>query len=185
MLAEGTHKVKIVGCFTGESGEKNTPYYGIEFETLKDEQSINWLAYLTDSKFTKDNKETTLAKENMKTLVKLGFQGRSISDLSDTSKAISDLFIPVDGISIVVEHEEFTDNQGEIKTAAKVKWVNVGYGPNKFDHKQSVVKFKSLNLDGELLKLQKELGPKKKSPAQQQVSSPAEEGDINLDDVPF
>lgn len=179
MLSEGTHKVKIVGCFTGESTEKQTPYYGIEFET-KEGETINWIAYLSNSNFTKDGKETTLAKENMKTLLKLGFQGRSISDLSDTSKSVNELFSDVQEISVVVEHEEYTKQNGDIGTTAKVKWVNVGYGPQKFDHKQAVVKFKSLNLDGDLLALKKEFGVK----TAKQESKPVEP-EFNSEDIPF
>ena len=64
---------------------------------------------------------------------------------------------------------------------AKVKYVNVGYGPSKMDHKQAVVKFKSLGLDGELLKLQKELGVKR--PAQE-PNKPVQEN-FSDSDVPF
>lgn len=185
MISEGNHKVKVVGCFTGESAEKKTPYYGIEFET-KDGESINWLAYLTDTSFMKGGKETTMKKENMKTLVQLGFCGRSLADLSNTEKKISELFNEVDGINILVEHEEYTNEEtGEVKTAAKVKFVNVGYGPNKFDHKQAVVKFKSLGLDGELLKLQKELGVKSTKKSEPKEETESESTELSADDIPF
>lgn len=183
MIAEGSYKAKVVGCFTGESSEKKTPFYGIDFEIEVEgrQESIYWIAYLTSKEFTKDGKKTTLAKENIKTLAQLGFAGRSMSDLSDTSKSISELFNPVEGIKVAIEHEEFTKDDGTTARAAKVKWVNVGYGPSKFDHKQSVVKFKSLGLDGELMKLQKQMGTKKPEPTQQ--AEP--ETDFTSDDIPF
>jgi hypothetical protein len=188
MIAEGSHSVRrIIAAFTGESAEKKTPYYGVEFETV-DGETIFWIAYLTDSTFVKDGKETTLAKENMKTLVKLGFAGRSLADLSDTNKDVEDLFNVVEGIKIVVEHEEFDKEDGTTGTSAKVKFVNIGYGPAKFDHKQAVVKFKSLGLDGELLKLQKELGTNKgssKKKDEKQEDTSGSDSDFTADDIPF
>lgn len=191
MIAEGTYSAKVIGCFTGESSEKKTPFYGIEFQTVNGE-TIYWMAYLTDTSFVKDGEETTPAKENMKTLVKLGFKGRSIADLSDASKPIDELFNDVEGIKIVVEHEEFDKEDGTTGTSAKVKYVNIGYGPAKFDHKQAVVKFKSLGLDGELLKLQKQLGTKKSNAGSSKANTTQDKGsdaagdsDFTADDIPF
>lgn len=183
MIDQGSHRVKVVGCFTGESLEKKTPYFGVEFETVSDSpQSIYWTAYLTESKFTKkDGKETTLKDENLKTLLALGFQGRSLSDLSDENKQVSDLFLDIaDPINVVIEHEEYTTDDGEVKTSAKVKYVNIGYGgPKRFDHKQAVVKFKSV--DGDLLRLKNNSPKPEAAPKQEEVVNT----DFVADDIPF
>lgn len=191
MLREGTHKCKVVGCYTGESSEKKTPFFGIEFETIEDQESIYWNAYLSNTKFKKSGKEVTLAEANLETLIQLGFKGKRISDLSDESKGFLDLFdIISDTISVVIEHEEYTTDDGEMKTAARVKFVNVGYGNmNKFDHKQAVAKFKSLTFDGELMSLRKKVSaPKKAEPeseAEKPATKPEASADYNDDDIPF
>lgn len=183
MLSEGKHKVKIKATFTGESEEKKTAYYGIEFETLEEKkESIFWLAYLTETPFIKDGKETNLAVENTKKLVEMGFKGKTFADLSDESKSVSDLFNETE-ITIIVEHEEYADKKsGELKTAAKVKWVNTGSsGPARHTHKEAIVKMKSLNLDGEILRLQKLMGTKK----EKNVETTTVETPYNTDDIPF
>lgn len=187
LLAEGTHKVKITGCFTGESGEKKTPFYGLEFTTLDTNQTILYFAYMSDKEFTKGGKITTMIKENLELLVKLGFKGSRFTDLSDDSKSVDDLFIKTeDQINIVVEHEEFTKTDGTTATTAKVKYVNVGYGNiNKFDHKQAVAKFKSYNFDGELMKLKKSIGqPKEKEEEKTEDAQDNSQG-FDADEIPF
>lgn len=180
MIEQGKHKVKIASCFTGESSEKKTPYYGIEFEIVGTTQSIFWLAYLSDTEFIKNGKKTTLKNENLLTLKAMGFKGRSLSDMSDDSKEVSDVFMDIkDDITIMVEHEEYTTNDGEIKTAAKVKYVNIGsQGPARFDHEQARVKFKSV--DGDLLRIMNN-GPK----PQEAETKPETSESFSSDDVPF
>lgn len=185
MLEEGKYKVaKVVGCYVPEVAEDKTQSFSIEFE-LENGQEITWNAYLSDKEFQKDNKTTTMKKENMRTLVQLGFIGKKVSDLADETKKISELFAPVDKINVVVEHEEYTREDGSTVNFAKVKYVNVGYGPSKLDHKQAVVKFKSLGLDGELMRLQKELGVKGNAPAPQAETTAATPEGFEEADVPF
>lgn len=188
LIPEGTHKVKIAGCFTGESSEKKTPFFGLEFTTLENDQVILYFAYMSSKEFTKSGKITTMIKENLELLVKLGFKGSKFTDLSDDSKSVDDLFAQInDDIKIVVEHEDFTKDDGEIVTNAKVKYVNVGHGNiNKFDHKQAVAKFKSYNFDGELMKLKKSLGtPKAKEESKEEESTTDNSQDFSSDDIPF
>lgn len=187
LIPEGTHKVKITGCFTGESSEKKTPFFGLEFTLIETSQVILHFAYMSDKEFQKQGKTTTMIKENLELLVKLGFKGSKFTDLSDDSKSIDDLFAEIsDDIKIVVEHEEYTKDDGEIVTNAKVKYVNVGNGNiNKFDHKQAVAKFKSYNFDGELMKLKKSIGaPKEKEKEKEKVEEKTET-DFSSDDIPF
>jgi len=143
----------------GESSEKQTPYFGIEFE-LESGESIDHVFYLTDTKVKQGNKEVSLKDKQLETLLRMGFIASKITDIADESKSIDDLFGPItDPINLVVAHEEFTTDDGEIKKSAKVKYVNVGYKSNitKFDHKQAVAKFSGLNLDGNMMSLRKNM----------------------------
>ena len=140
-MKAGTHKnVKIVGCFTGESKEKKTPYYGIEFENQQGE-SIEHVFYLSEK--TKER--------NVDTLIQMGFRAKKISDLSNPKMTIPEIFgEPLDEISLVVVDEEYTNKEGEVKTKQVVQWVNVGNlgGASKVDHPTAVKIFDSSSLQG-------------------------------------
>jgi len=174
-MKAGTHKgVVIVEAFTGVSGVKNTPYYGIEFENDEGE-SIEYVAYLTDN-----TKERALG-----TLIDLNFLGKSIADLSDTKKSMSDLFGPTDEpISLVIEDESYQDKDGNTKIKQVVKWVNVGNkgGISKADHATAITTFKSLSFDGDLMKMKKD----GKKPAAKKAEKPKVEDSSFADsDIPF
>lgn len=156
-MKSGNYKgVEVVGSYTGESKEKKTPFFAIEFLHKSSNQYIDWIQYLKD-----DSAEAIeRAKKSMQTLKDIGFKGVRLSDLSDASKKISDLFgAPSAEIELVVEEEPITkrneatgmdeqvlDSNGNPKTRGVVKWVNVG-GASKFDHSQAVAKFNSLKFD--------------------------------------
>jgi hypothetical protein len=183
MLTAGTYKATVVGAYLGESNEKKTPYYGIEFQ-LENNENIDWLAYLTDN--TKER--------NLNTLLSLGFKGNKISDLADTSKSIKDLFeFPEEDIFVVIEMESFEASDGTTKEKAKVQFVNVGERKSnitKFEHKQAVATFKSHTFDGDLQRIKKEgpkLPAKKEKPADTPKTSHemAAEKNYTADEIPF
>ena len=151
MINEGTYKAKIIGCFTGESKEKKTPYYGLEFE-LEDNQTIDFVAYLTENTY----------ERQIQTLIDVGYVGKKMASLSNPELTIEDMFNDVGPISLVIEHEEYTTDKGEIKKKAVIKWVNMSGGPAKFDYEQSVKTFKGLSFDGHLMRMNK--GAKKVEP---------------------
>lgn len=167
-MKAGTHKnVKIVGCFVGESKEKNTPYYGIEFEN-QDGEFIEHAFYLTEK--TKE-KQTDL-------LLDMGFKGKQFTDMSDPKFKISDLFgQPVTPIELVIKDEEYTNKEGEIKTKQVVEWVNVGnkVGLSKVDKATAVKIFSNSSLQG--LLSQKRQGRPQPEPLEQE--------DAAGDDTPF
>lgn len=184
MITAGAFKATVVGAFLGEmSNEKKTPYLGIEFE-IPTGESIEYLGWLTDAA-----KEYTLAN-----LIKCGFKGTRLTDIADDKKSMTDLFDVVENLSIVIEHEEYENSEGEKKTRPKVKFINDGTESNltKFDHKQAVATFKSLSFDGDLARIRKE-GPKKKEKKEKDPTAPktsqeySVENDTNFtsDDIPF
>lgn len=179
MIAQGNHKVKLTDAFVGESKEKKTPFIGFEF-TLEDNAVIYHSHYLSEKEFTDkaSGKPTTMAKEGIKLLRKLGFIGNSLADLADGLEK----FTAIDSkINIVVEHEEFTKEDGSSGTSAKVKFVNVGYGgPERMDKKQAVVKFKGHSFDNYLAGVEKV--KVKETPEEESTETP--EG-FDDGDVPF
>lgn len=169
MLEAKNYKVELVGSFSGESAEKKTPYFGLELETACGE-FIDWVAYLTDN----------TAKRNLTLLAEAGFKGKKLADLSNDKLSMEDLFDKNNNLSITVEHEEYTDKQGEIKTKAVVKWFNTGnFGAAKADHKQAVKIFGGTKFDGMLKELKGTIKPKK---TETKNSEATEEED---DDIPF
>ena len=149
-MQAGKHKnVKIIGAFLGESKEKKTPYFGIEFQN-QDGETIEHAFYLTEK--TQDRQIETLAK--------MGYKGKSISDMANPKLKISDLFnAPVEPIELAVIEEEYTTEDGEIKTKTVVQWVNIGSkgGLSKLDHGAAMVLFQSKAFDGLLMQKRKEI----------------------------
>jgi hypothetical protein len=181
-ITAGTYKATVVGAYLGESAEKKTPYYGIEF-LLDNNENIDWLAYLTDG--TKER--------NLNTLLTLGFKGTRLSDLADTSKKISDLFeFPEDDIFVVIEMESY-EKDGVTKEVPRVQFVNVGERKTvmKFDHQQAVKVFKSHTFDGDIQRIKKSgptLPAKKAKPADAPKTSHEmvnEETNFTADEIPF
>lgn len=183
----GTYKATVVGAYLGESSEKKTPYYGIEFQLDVDGnmENIDWIAYLSDK--TKE--------KNLDTLLSLGFKGNKLTELADTSKKISDLFeFPEEYIFVVIEMESYEGSDGLMKEKAKVQWVNIGERKNnitKFDLKQAVAVFKSHTFDGDLQRIKKN-GPTivkkekpKDAPKTSQEYANESDTDFTADSIPF
>ena len=184
-MKTGNYKgMEVVGCYTGESKEKKTPFFAIEFLHKASNQYIDWITYLKD-----DTPEAIeRAKKAMQTLKDIGFKGVRLSDLSDVTKKISDLFgPPVAEIEVVVEEEpimkvdeatgqqvQAVDSNGNPKTRGVVKWVNVG-GSSKFDHSQAVAKFNSLKFDSILagIKQNATSGAPQPAPGQNSAAQPS------------
>ncbi|MEE4245214.1 MAG: hypothetical protein V2I33_07370 [Kangiellaceae bacterium] len=168
MLEAKNYKVKIIGSFTGESAEKKTPYIGLELETQCGNY-IDWISYMTDK----------TADRALKTLAGAGFIGKKISDLSNEKMSMDDLFEHNPSLTAVVEHEEYTNAEGEIKQKAVVKWLNTGdFGPAKADHAKSVQIFGGTSFDGKLKELQSKMKPKAKKASK-------ESGEEDDQDLPF
>lgn len=166
MLEEKNYKVEIVGCFSGESAEKKTPYFGFELETSCGE-FIEWIAYLTDN----------TAKRNLKLLAEAGFIGKKLADMSNEKLGLEELFNKNPNLTITVEHEEYADKEGEIKTKAVVKWFNTGkFGAAKADHKQAVKIFTGTKFDGMLKEMRGTIKPKAQEESTEAEGSEEEDG---------
>ena len=150
----GKNKCVVVDMGFGQSKEKQTPFYVLDFEDEEGE-TIQYIAYLTEG--TKERQ--------LKVLAELGYQGKSLADMA-SDKPVSDLFPELEEpVYVVVEEEEYTNNEGEIKKRKIAKWVNVGDkgGVSKLDHKQAVIVCKALSFDGDLAQLRSKISPKIKT----------------------
>ena len=153
-MKTGKNKCVIVDMGFGQSKEKQTPFYVIDFENEEGE-TIQHVAYLTEN--TKER--------HLKTLAELGYQGKSLADMA-SDKKVSELFPELEEpIFVVVKEEEYTTDSGDIRTKKVVQWVNVGEkgGVNKLDHKQAVIVCKSLSFDGDLAQIKSSVRAKIKS----------------------
>jgi hypothetical protein len=174
-MKTGKNKCIITDMGVGESKEKKTPYYVIGFENEEGE-SIDYIAYLTEN----------TAERQLKVLADLGYKGKSLADMADTNKKVSDLFPALEeAIYVVVEEEGYTTDDGIQKTRKVAKWVNVGErgGVSKLEHKQAVTVFKALSFDGDLARIrQGQAAPKA---AKKPDTKPAPNSDFVADDIPF
>ena len=105
MIGEGSFKARGVSASFGKSNTKGTPCVTVtlRLEDGPDKgQLIDWVGWLTDS--TKARTAESLAL--------LGFDG---SDLKTCG---------ANEIVVVIEHEEYTTEAGEVKQTARVRWIN-------------------------------------------------------------
>lgn len=173
-------KVKIIGCSTGKSPDKGTPFFALEFQNQEGEV-IEGTFFLAEKKNDgSDNNENV--KKTLQTLLNAGFKRKSLADLSDPKLSMDDLFgEPADELNITVE--EKTSDKGTVYPS--VKYFNVGYGSGltKADHAEAKLTFKNTSFDGFLSQLKK--GDKPKYEAKPKESMQADTPDVNSDDVPF
>lgn len=163
----------IVGCFTGVSKVKETPYFGLEFEN-QDGETIEHAFYLSEK----------IKDKNIELLINLGYKAKSIADMSNPRLKINDLFGKAnDSINLTIEEETYTNNEGVIKTKTVVRWVNVGdrFGTPKFDHAVAVNFFKGATFDGELMLKRK--GRPAPDPLPEKSKSPTDQ--FSSEEIPF
>ena len=169
--------VKVVGAYLGESNEKKTPFFAIEFSDKG--VCFEWKAWLTKTPDQKTGK--TLQMKNLETLHKIGFCGKDLPDLADDTKQISELFgKTAHPINILVKTEHYTNRDGLPRTTDKVEAVTVSAGKSKMDKAQSVAKFSSMNTGGDLAAIRAQLGANKA-----QESNVATDANFASDDIPF
>lgn len=173
-------KVKIIGCSTGKSPDKGTPFFCLEFQNQEGE-TIEGTFFLAEKK-NDGTSNSENVKKTLQTLLNAGFKRKALADLSDPKLSMEDLFgEPTDEINITVE--EKSSDKGT--TYASVKYFNVGYGNglSKADHAEAKMIFKNSTFDGFLSQLKK--GDKNKSTPKPTESMQAEPPAHAEDDVPF
>jgi hypothetical protein len=110
----GTYKARASGeCVLGASKAKGTPFLEFYLTIIGGEhagQRVRWTGY-----FTENTNERTIQSIQI-----CGWAGEDISEFSDGSLHGLDS----NEVEIVVEHEDYTNDQGEAKTVARVAWIN-------------------------------------------------------------
>ena len=172
-------KVKIIGCSTGKSPDKGTPFFALEFQNLEGEV-LEGTFFLAEKKQSgEDNSENV--KKTLQTLLNAGYKRKALADMSDPKLKMEDLFDePSDELNITVE--EKTSDKGT--TYPSVKYFNVGYGGglSKADHAEAKLTFKNTKFDGFLSQLKKGEKPKfERKTESMQADTPV----VSDDDVPF
>lgn len=177
-MEAGNHlDCKVVAAGLGKSPEKETPFIKITFKNQQGEMITNyfWLSDLARDK-------------SIDTLVKLGFKGKKLSDLANDKIDIDDLFGEAQArVDLVVEKEEYTNKEGEIKSRNVVKWVNIGSGGMpELSHDKAKSIFDGEVFDG-LLKEKRRLEgePKPKKKEEKKEADNGVPADVNDDDIPF
>ena len=121
ILNQGKHRAKASDWGIGKAGT-GTVQLGVEFDLLDlPGQSIGWYGYMTDKAL----------KDTVKALRAMGWQGSDLSELADRGGALD-----ANEVTLVVEHEQETDEQGTGKIdeqgqplmRARVRWVNSAGG---------------------------------------------------------
>ena len=171
-------KCKIIGCFVGESKEKKTPYYGIEFENQEGE-SIEHAFYLSDK--TKE--------KNIALLIEMGFVGKSFADLANPKFTVDQLFATIqDDINVVIDEEPYQRADGTTGLKKIVKWVNVGsIGLSKADYATAVMIAKNNSFEGLIVEFRKNKKTSRQvtMEAKEKRQEASEPLNATSDDVPF
>ncbi len=114
MIQAGTYKAKVQGeCVLGASNQKGTPF--IEFYlTIIDGDSkgqrAKWTGYFTEN----------TNERSIQSLQICGWSGEDLSEFADGALHGLDS----NDVEIVVELEDYENEAGETKTAARVAWIN-------------------------------------------------------------
>lgn len=119
MIPAGTHVAKFVEAEYWESPEKKTPAIKIKFDVGG--EVVEWKGWLNSPENAERTQETVI--------IALGYTGDDSID--DNSLFKADAF-PKKEVSLVIQHETFTDRRGDSTTKATVQWLNSIEGAQKF-----------------------------------------------------
>lgn len=107
MLDEGIYKATIKDHGIAFSSTKGTPEVFIEFDI--EGQSVFADIWLTDN----------VIERAIKSLQLCGYEGSDFTELNADPPILKD-----NEVSVTVEHEDYTDDEGNTRTTARVAWVN-------------------------------------------------------------
>lgn len=150
-----------------KSGQKGTPGLNVKFRLKDSGLNVYWQQWITEG--TKERLVETLIETEL-------LRTKNLADLAD-GRSSGGLCTETE-VELVVINEEYTTENGEVKTATKVEFVNPIGGremKGKLAKAEAVSILGGLNLEAEVLaastKLGKEVGAKTGQPA--------------ADDIPF
>ena len=126
-ITGGTYKARAAGeCVLGESKKKGTPFIEFYFKIAEGENNgglVRWTGY-----FAENTNERSIAALQL-----CGWIGDDLSEFADGKLHGLDR----NEVSIVVDLEEYTNNQGEKRHSPRVLWVNKPGGPLNVEAKMN------------------------------------------------
>jgi hypothetical protein len=174
MIKEGTHTARGLEAklgFTQKGGEQ----VAVRLKIASGEE-VTWYGY-----FTEKTQERTL-----ESLRHLGWPGEDLFDLSG---------VTANEVEIVVEHEEYETPQGEMKTRARVRWINaIGGGGIVMKETMDVAQAKAfaqrmrataIAAKRKAEATQGAMKPQQRPATQKRAEPPPDEGGYADDDIPF
>lgn len=105
MIAEGVYKARAVSMTVGKSSKKGTPGVTVVFrlgEGPSKDQFIEWQGYITEG-----SRDRTIESLDL-----CGFDGTDPKTIT------------LKEVSLVIAHESFTSEKGNLTVTAKVQWIN-------------------------------------------------------------
>lgn len=174
----GTYKGTVCGMDSGAVGQNGTLCAKILFNVPEINKKVAWTGWFSDKVNEKTGK--TYTELLLEKLLELGFTGNCVSEMSDPSKKVENLFNVDKEWDLEIDFQ--VDRDGVVTSYLEVRWINDPERSfnSKLDHTKAVEGFRGMNIKGELMRLRSQMKPKTtKAP----LSTNAPE--INEEDIPF
>lgn len=114
MITNGMYRARATGeCVLGSSKNKGTPFIEFYLEIIDGENKgglVRWTGYFTEK----------TSERSIQSLQTCGWTGDDLSEFADGMLHGLD----TNEVQIIVELEEYQNDEGETKTAPRVAWIN-------------------------------------------------------------
>ena len=114
MITNGTYRARVSGeCVLGASKNKGTPFIEFYLEITDGENKgglVRWTGYFTER----------TSERSIQSLQTCGWTGEDLSEFADGCIHGLD----TNEVQIVVELEEYENDEGETRTSPRVAWIN-------------------------------------------------------------
>lgn len=171
----GDQIARVVDCWLEKSSKKETPGIFVQFKINGSNKNVKYTGWISDA----------TEERIVESILKAGFKGARIEDVA---KGVS-MFDENADIPIHCKMEEYTNNQGEIKSFLKVAWIGSSIFKNKLEHGEIVETFKGMSINGTLLRMRNEMGLGSVRRETTKTDEPSEEqaahNFFTADDIPF
>jgi hypothetical protein len=176
---QGTFRGRVVGeVVLGTSSQKGTPFIQFYGEVTQDGDFKGKRARY-DGYFTSNTEERTL-----ESLLICGWTGDDLSEFTDGKLHGLD----TNEVDFVIEEEEYEDENGNPRTASKIKWINRAGGGGKLfvenAMSEAAAKAFGAKMRGLVLKSRRKSAPKN-SAAPPNRERDSYQGSRADDDIPF